>query len=86
MQIAESEFNYNTAKGALDQLSELIKGPRTDPSGFAELNALKIVKGWLLKRAALEALEQPRDSMRNEVLPEVEIFCDFLVNEAFYYD
>ena len=83
MQIFESEFTLEAAESALDRLEELTREPRTELSWFAEENAMKFVKGWLLKKAALESLEGTEDSRES---PEVRMFCEFLVTKAFYHD
>jgi len=83
MQIQESDFTLEASEDALERLAELSREPRTELSWFAEENALRFVKGWLLKKAAIEALEKNQGA---EGIPEVRIFCEFLVNEAFYHD
>ena len=83
MQMPESAFTLEAAEGALERLLELSREPGTELSWFAEQNALKRVRGWLLKKAAIEALDEER---ANDDVPELEMFCEFLVNDAFYHD
>ncbi len=52
-------------------------------SWMIERNSLIFVNGRLLKKAAIESLVANENS---EGSREVEIFCEFLVNKAFYYD
>ncbi len=83
MQMEESAFTLEAAEAALERLDTLIREPEQELSWIAEGNSMKVVRGWLLKKAALEAMDEQQAS---DELPEVRRFCEFLVSEAFYFD
>jgi len=53
MQIQEADFTLESYDKALDSLATLGREPRHELYWIAEGNALKFVKGWLLKKAAI---------------------------------
>ncbi len=83
MQIQESDFTLERFDKALKKLSELGRTPTHTETWITQGNSLQFVRGWLLKKAALESLNVAKLSETNE---DVDAFCDFLVNHAFYYD
>ena len=80
MQIQESDFTLERFDRALETLLKVGHEARHSETWLIEGNSLQFVHGWLLKKAALEAAE---DFEKEEA---VRVFCEFLVNEAFYYD
>ncbi len=82
-QFQESDFTLEAALESLEYLADLSQKPRHELSAFAEHNSLVLVKGWLLKKAAIEAIAKDQDAAK---LHEVQHFCEFLVNEAVIHD
>lgn len=82
-QFQEADFTLSAALKSLEHLADLSREPRHELSGFAEQNSLLLVKGWLLKKAAFEALARDQDAA---MIHEVRYFCEFLVNDAVIHD
>ncbi|NVJ49455.1 MAG: hypothetical protein HWE13_12120 [Gammaproteobacteria bacterium] len=83
MQMAEAIFTHEAAKAANKALGELIETGRFD--WFEPLNQQKIIYGYLLKTQAQKAIDL-NGKQDIQSLREVQEFCRFLVEEAFYYD
>ena len=82
-QFQESDFTLVAALESLEYLADLSRDPRHELSAFAERNSLVLVEGWLLKKAAIEAMARNQDAAK---LHEIRDFCEFLVNEAVIHD
>ena len=80
----ESDFTLESALESTERLAELSQTPRGHISSFAEHNNLIVLRGWLLKKAVLEAQEK-KDSATS-VDERLRQFCKFLVEEAVIYD
>ncbi len=81
--IPETEFTLDAATLALSRLSELAKAPSTDKSFYAEQHWLIFIEGWLLRKAAISANDGKPASGD---APELKRFCEFLVENGYYYD
>ena len=83
MQIRSEDFTLESYDKALDRLKDLGREDQTMLVRFAQQNSLKFVSGWLLKKAAIKALESEPPVADS---PEVKAFCEFLTEDAFYHD
>ncbi|MEL6869410.1 MAG: hypothetical protein AAFO81_06380 [Pseudomonadota bacterium] len=82
-QFQESDFTLESSLHALKVLGLLAQQPRHERAAFEEHNALTLVKGWLLKKAAVEA---QATAQSEEEVAQVLQFCEFLINEAVIHD
>ena len=83
MQIAEADFTKETALRAHKAIGELLESGKFE--WFQPLNLQKFIYGYLLKKQALNAIEA-RGNQDIKSLHAVTEFCQFIVEDAFYYD
>ncbi len=84
MQIEESTFTYEAALESIKWSQELI-AKRWDYVEYqALLNSMLLVRGWYLKKAALEAIDAKGNDAGSDL--RVTAFCKFLTTEAAYND
>ena len=83
MQRPEKAFTSEAFDDALATLAEIGRKPDSGESWLIVGNSIQLVRGWLLKKAALEAIETISTSDDEQA---IDNFCDFFVNHAYYYD